>query len=244
MENSATFFNYWDRSMRIGSYVSIVIAILIFLIYEFRLSRIKDLKAKYDYVNLNEIKYFWYSLIVVIVAIAFMINSMGTVTISGKTMLWFYVRLFITASFVIIAYVIFFGMVKIYYPKFVEKRLKKLREQPRISPAGNRMRKLSEEEEDAHLEASQIAEESIHSIDYDVWIDEKTGYKKIEKYFSYQHAEECPHCGYYTFKIEKEEIEKQPTQTESGIIIKHYQCHYCQHREARSIPVARLSENA
>lgn len=59
------------------------------------------------------------------------------------------------------------------------------------------MRKLNEEEEDAHLDAAQLAEEAeIHSVDYDVWLDEKTGYKKIEKYDSYLHAEKCQECGF------------------------------------------------
>ena len=69
------------------------------------------------------------------------------------------------------------------------------------------------DEEDAHLDASQIAEEAsaIHSVDYDVWIDEKTGYKSIEKYMNYQHSEECPNCGFTTFKIDNEEVEQAPT---------------------------------
>lgn len=243
MENSANFLTYWDQSMRLGSYAFVAIGVLIFIYYELRVSTITDLKKKYDFVNLNEIKYFWYSVIALIVAVALFINSVGTVAIAKKTMLWFYVRIFITASFAVIAYFIFFGMVRIYYPRSVEKRLKKLRSKPRISPDGNVMRKLSEEEEDAHLEASQIAEEEVHSIDYDVWIDEKTGYKKIEKYFSYQHAEECPGCGYYTLKINHEEVETPPTLTESGLLLKHYSCNYCDHKEQREVVIAKLSEN-
>jgi hypothetical protein len=38
-------------------------------------------------------------------------------------MRWFYVRLFITASFGVIAYIIFYSLVRIYYPRQVEKRL-------------------------------------------------------------------------------------------------------------------------
>jgi hypothetical protein len=160
-------------------------------------------------------------------------------------MLYFYVRIFITACFAVIAYFVFFSMVKIYYPRSVEKRLNKLRNTPRISPAGNAMRKLSEEEEDAHLEASQIAEESsaIHSVDYDVWIDEKTGYKTVEKYLNYQHTEECPECGYFTLKIAHEEVEKAPSQDESGLLAKHYKCGYCNHRELREVTIAKLSDN-
>jgi hypothetical protein len=240
------FINSWDHYMAIGAYVSLGIAILILLYHEFRIFQIKDFKEKYDYVNLYEIRFFWYAVLAVMVTVAFFANTLGTEEItSGGRMLWFYVRLFITVCFVIIGYFVFFSMVRIYYPRSVAKRLKKLRNTPRISPDGNLMRKLSEEEEDAHLEASQIAEESsdVHSVDYDVWIDEKTGYKKVEKYMSYLHAEECPDCGYFTLKIDSEEVEKNPTESEEGILVKHYRCSYCNHRELREVTLAMLSEN-
>ena len=138
------------------------------------------------------------------------------------------------------------NMLKFYYPFFIEKRLKALRYKPRVSPkTGKAMKLLSEEEEDAHLEASQIAEEAsgIHSVDYDVWLDEKTGFKKVEKYMAYQHSEECPECGYYTMKIYNEEVEKAPTNSEPGLLLNHYRCGYCRHREVREVALAKLSTN-
>jgi hypothetical protein len=106
------------------------------------------------------------------------------------------------------------------------------------------MRKLHENEEDAHLDASQIAEEAnVHSVDYDVWLDEATGFKKVEKYDTYQHAIECSECGYFTMKIYNEEIGTKPTATENGVLIKHFKCSYCKHREIREVVLAKLSEN-
>jgi len=106
------------------------------------------------------------------------------------------------------------------------------------------MRKLDETEEDIHLDADQIAEEAnVHSVDYDVWLDDKTGYKKIEKYDSYLHAEECSECGYFTLKIYREEIESKPTVNEPGLLLKHYRCSYCNHHEARGVNLAKLSSN-
>lgn len=245
MEETA-FVSDWDRYMELGALVCVVIGVLILLYHEFRVLQIKDYKEKYDYVNLNEVRYFWYAVLSVVVAFAFYANSIYTYKIfEHRSILWFYVRLFITVSFVVIGYFVFYSMVRIYYPRYVEKRLVKLRNKPRVSPAGNLMRKLSEEEEDAHLDAQQIAEEAsgVHSIDYDVWIDEKSGYKKIEKYESYLHAEQCPECGFFTFKIRKEEVEVKPTQTESGLLVKHYQCDYCNHREARETRLAALAKN-
>lgn len=240
------FFESWDQYMTFGAYISLAVAIFILLYHEFKIFQIKDYKEKYDYVNQNEIRFFWYAVLAVIFMIGFIGNRIGTEEIIvSKRMMWFYVRLFMTMSFIVIGYFVFYSMVRIYYPRSVEKRLKKLRNTPRISPDGNQMRKLSEEEEDAHLEESQIAEENsdVHSVDYDVWIDEKSGYKKVEKYMSYLHAEECPECGYYTLKIDSEEVEKRPTATESGLLAKHYKCSYCNYRELREVTLSNLSKN-
>ena len=180
-----------------------------------------------------------------VVAVAFYANSIGTHLIMTKGMLWFYVRLFITVSLLTIAYFIVFSMVQIYYPRYLEKRLTRLRNTPRTSPAGNLMRKLHDHEEDAHLDASQITEQvNVHSVDYDIWIDDKTGFKKVEKYDAYQHAIECSECGYVTMKIYSEEIETKPTATEDGLLLKHYRCSYCKHREAREVVLAKLADNA
>jgi hypothetical protein len=234
----------WDKYMDIAAIACIAIGALIFLYHEFQVLKIKDYKEKYDYVNLHEVRYFWYAILAVIFAAAFYANSIATEQLLTKGHLWFWVRIFITVSFVVIFYFVFYSMVRIYYPRYVEKRLVKLRSTPRTSPAGNAMRKLDESEEDIHLDASQIAEEAnVHSVDYDVWLDDKTGYKKIEKYDSYLHAEQCSECGFYTFKINKEEIEVKPTADESGLLLKHYKCSYCNHREAKEVKLAKLSSN-
>lgn len=243
MEVPYEFLNTWNQYMLQGTVVLIVLGFLILLYHEVRILMIRDYKEKYDYVNLNEIKFFWYAVICFIAAGFMFFNTLATELIHRNGMNWFYVRLFITVSFTVIAYFIFYSLIRIYYPRSVEKRLRKLRNKPRKSPAGNLMRKLSEAEEDAHLEEHMIHEEQFHSVDYDVWIDDATGYKKIEKYLAYQHAEECPACGYFTLRIEREEIEKMPTQEETGLFLKHYVCSYCGHREVREQTLAKLSAN-
>jgi hypothetical protein len=246
MEPNHAFLISWDFYMIRGCFALVGVGLLILLYHEFRVFQIKDYKEKYDYVNLHEIRYFWYAVMAFILAAALYCNSIWTeeITSTARGMLFFYVRIFITVSLTLIAYFAFYSMVRIYYPKYLEKRLNKLRNTPRISPDGNKMRKLSEEEEDTHLEADMIAEEAnVHSVDYDVWIDDKTGFKKIEKYNSYQHAEECSECGYYTMMIDREEIEKAPTANEPGLLLKHYKCNFCNHREAREVKLAKLSDN-
>lgn len=243
MGTGTTFLSSWDQIMYVGAVAAVGFSVLILLYHEYKVLQIKDYKEKYDYVNLHEVRYFWYSIIGVMLAAAFFANTIQSNKIESAGMLWFYVRLGITVCFFIIGYFIFNSLVRIYYPRFLEKRLTKLRNTPRRSPAGNVMRKLTESEEEHHLENSKTDGE-VHSIDYDIWLDDKTGFKKIEKYHAFQHAEECSECGYFTMKIDREEIEQAPTATEDGLLLKHYKCSYCNHREQREVVVARLSTNA
>lgn len=221
------------------------LAILTFLYHEYKVLSLKEYKAKYDYVILHEIKFFVYAVKLAVVAICFYANSVMTDWVMRKGWDWFLGRFLLMGGVAVVFYVFLSNLIRIYYPRGLEKRLHRLRNTPRISPAGNAMRKLSEEEEDAHMEADQIAEEgsSIHSVDYDVWLDEKTGYKKIEKYFAYHHTEECKDCGYITLKLMNEEVTLKPTQDTPGELTKHYKCTFCNHRERRIVHLAKLSEN-
>jgi hypothetical protein len=243
METVSTFLGQWDQFMSIGSVACIVIGVLMLLYHEFKVLQIKDFKQKYDYVNQHEIQYFWYAVIAFIIAAVAYTNTIATQKILTDGMRWFYVRLFITISFGVIAYIISFSLVRIYYPRQLERRLTRLRNTPRISPDGNIMRKLAASEEEHHLEEGMRTPGEVHTIDYDIWIDEKTGFKKIEKYPAHEHAEECSECGYYTMRMDQEEIEQAPTSSEEGVLLTHYKCSYCGHREQREITVAKLSAN-
>ncbi len=243
METTSSFFSTWDQYMYVGAATCVLLGVLILLYHEFKVFQLKDNKQKYDYVNLHEIRYFWYAVMAFIAAAALYANTVATEKILDEGIRWFYVRIFITLSFAVIAYITFYSLVRIYYPRQLEKRLNRLRNKPRVSPSGNVMRKLRESEEEHHLEEFMKTEGKIHSIDYDIWLDEKTGFKKIEKYPAYQHVEECSECGYFTMKLEAEEIEQAPTLEENGFLLKHYKCTYCGHREQTEVIVVKLSAN-
>ena len=243
METTSTFFSAWDQYMYFGAGACVMIGVLILLYHEYKVLQLKDYKQKYDYVNLHEVRYFWYAIIAFIAAAAFYANTIATDKILNEGIRWFYVRVFITACFAVIAYNTFYSLIRIYYPRQLERRLTKLRNTPRISPGGNIMRKLSESEEEHHLEELLKTEGKVHSIDYDIWLDEQTGFKKIEKYPAYQHMEECSECGFFTMKLEDEEVEQMPTVNEQGLLLKHYRCTYCGHREQHQIVVTKLSAN-
>lgn len=245
MENTTTFIETWGSYFILGSYVCFGIALLIILFHEIKIIMTANEKDRYDYVNQHEIRFFWYANIAFIAGVSLFFSAVITPKVPVDNSMKPYVSIFFLAGFVVITYLILSSVVRILYPRFLENRLMRIRNKPRMSATGNKMRKLSAEEGAVHLEEDQLAEHtsSIHSVEYDVWLDEKTGQKKVEKYMAYQHAEKCGECGFYTMKIDTEEVVKIPSLQEPGILLEHYRCSYCKHREAREVPIAALSSN-
>jgi hypothetical protein len=209
------------------------LAVIIVLFHLIKLAVTSEAKSKYDYINRSEINILWIASIFLILGGAFYGNAHINDLL---TPLWLFVRAFLTVSFGLIAAFFLQNYLKFYYPFYVEKRLKALRYKPRVSPqSGKPMKLLSEEEEDAYLDEGMQAEENFFSVDYDVWLDEETGYTKIEKYAGHLHAEQCPECNYQTFKVMKEEVIKPATAIEQGELLKHYNCGYCGHKAKKTV---------
>lgn len=240
MNVNMDIINVWNMYGQYVAFALYGLAILMLLGYFLKLSSTKELKDKYDIINKREINMLWYATIAVIIATAVLANTF----ILDLTMLWLlFVRLFLTVMMSIITGTIVQNILKFYYPFYIEKRLKKLRYQPRISPKnGKPMKLLSEDEEDVYLDEGMQAEENIFSIDYDVWIDEENNYTKIEKYSGHLHAQQCPECNYQTFKVTKEELITAPTVDEEGELMKYFDCGYCGHKSKRPVKVTKLQE--
>ena len=183
-------WNAWGRNIAIAF---ILFAVFRIAYHYLKLVTIKDFKMRYDFISQNEISALWTATILFLIGAGVMANSF----ISEIGVFWFIIRGFVTLVVAFLIGVIVNNMLKFYYPFNLEKRLKKLRYKPRISPkTGKPMKLMSEEEEDVYLDEGMQAEEDVFSIDYDVWLDEETGFTKIEKYSGHLHAEECPECGY------------------------------------------------
>ncbi|HHP7240959.1 MAG TPA: hypothetical protein ACFCUD_04775 [Cyclobacteriaceae bacterium] len=237
MENiSPSIIEAWNTYGRIAAYLVAGAGLVYFLIHLFKLMTIKDFKTKYDYINQNEINVLWVSSLLVIIGVAIYTNTL----VEQTAYLWFIIRIFMSTAFAIIAGIIVQNIIKFYYPFYIEKRLKKLRYTPRVSPDGRKMKLLSEEEEDVYLDEGMQAEEDAYSVDYDVWIDEVSGFTKIEKYNGRLHALQCPECNYQTLKVAREEIIQSPTTTEEGELMKYFECGYCGHKERKSFKVAKV----
>jgi hypothetical protein len=207
------------------------------LAHHVKIATISTYKGRYDYINAFEIGHYKKVFICLGVAAALAINlyGMGKISVMG---VWFFVRLFIAvAGGTLVAYVAYL-VLDYYYPTIVHRKLRKWRYMPRTGKSGNKMRLLGEEEEDVHLEEGMQAEENVFSIDYDVWIDERTNDIKIEKYPGHLQALKCNSCGFYTMKVVKEEITRQPAAEIPGELIKHYQCYYCKSVRATAFNIS------
>jgi hypothetical protein len=228
----------WHKAMTVGAIFFFAIGILIYLIHMFRVSMIKDYHEKYDYINNNEIKWFKFVFYSFGLAVLMLINLYG----AGKVPevgVWFFVRLFFSVAGATIVGYISALVLEYYYPTKLNSKLKKWRYMPRINPkTGNKMRVLSEAEEDVHLDAGKRAEEDVFSIDYDVWIDEKTNDVQIEKYQGHLTALRCGNCGFYTMRVVREEISEMHENGSPKEIIKHYQCSYCKSVRATAFQVS------
>ncbi|MEM8939731.1 MAG: hypothetical protein AAGC64_10335 [Bacteroidota bacterium] len=222
-----------------GGYVAmsvIGVGLLILLGHYFKLLATNDYKTRYDYINMHEINMLWNGTLLIIIGGTLFFNTV----FKESNWVWFFVRVFMSSMFAVILGVIMQNILKFYYPFYIEKRLKKLRYFPRTSPDGRKMKLLSEEEEDVYLDDGMQAEENVFSVDYDVWIDEESGYTKIEKYNGRLHALQCSNCNYQTLKVDREEVIQQASEIEEGELIKYYICRYCSHKERRSFKIAKI----
>lgn len=236
--NHSAFLEAWHNAMILGAIFMVTIGILVYLFHSLRVSLIDDYHLKYNYINTKEIRnyklvYYCFGVAVMLLINLYQMDKMREVEV------WFFVRFFMgVAGGTLVGYVAHL-ILEYYYPTRLDKKLKKWRFMPRINPANNsKMRLLSEEEEDVHLQEGMIAEENVFSIDYDVWIDEKTGDVLIEKYEGRLQALKCNSCGFYTMRIIKEEVTKQPTADEPGELVKNYQCSYCKSVRATSFNIS------
>ena len=221
------FLDTWANIMWVLFFIALGISILVFFVYKFKYWSTKDLKEKFDLASQSETGMLQTSQYILAVAIFFVINTQKTDTVQ-LSLVWFGIRIFIGLAIGTLHGYVMFLIFKYYYPGPLSKKLEKLRYTPRINPkTGNKMKLLSEDEEDAYLDEGMQAEENVFSVDYDVWIDPQTGDTKIEKYQGHLTALECDRCGFQTLRLVKEEVLQEATEYYDGELQQEFNCSYC-----------------
>lgn len=123
------------------------------------------------------------------------------------------------------------------------KTLGALRDAPRTCECGQPMRKLGEGEDDRHLKQGNVAEESIQSVDYDMWAC-ACGKTQIEAYPGKAHAQPCPKCGFKTFRQTGARTLVRATTMSTGIRETTNSCAHCGHTKVDTHIIPKVSTSS
>ena len=102
-------WNYWGK---ISALAFISLAALRLVFYWIKLASTKDLKAKYDFINQNEIPALWQSTLLLLIGAGIMAN----VFIGEIGLFWLIIRGFVTLCIGFIIGVVANNMYQFYYP--------------------------------------------------------------------------------------------------------------------------------
>lgn len=119
--------------------------------------------------------------------------------------------------------------------------IRRWRESPRVCPeCGGGMNRLSETDDDTYLKPTQVREEELKSVDYDVHVCSACGTTVTEQFRGRKYSvyTACPTCKAMACRQTKREVVRKPTYTSSGEALVHFKCLACaaSHTKASSIP--------
>ena len=236
------FVDHWHEIVLIWAEITAIASVVIFVYYHLLLVLKRKPTRKHEFMEKNEIRYYWLTAVGLIVSFSLFLNSVivrenvtsSTFILATKTFVTIGIG-FALAYFLNI-------YLHVYYPFRLEKKLHRLRFKPRVSPVtGNNMRMLTEEEEDVHLTKDMIEHEKINAYEYDVWVDDESDFKLIETYKGSLHLVICEKCSYRTAHEIKEEMIMEPTDKQEGLLKKYYECSYCDNKQTKTSKIAPLT---
>jgi len=108
------------------------------------------------------------------------------------------------------------------------------------------MRRLSESQDDQYLDPGERREESLKSVDYDVWLCPTCGYHTTLSYNSlFSRYQSCRQCGHKTLS-EKSRTVVSPTYSSTGTAEITQDCQHCNHHYVftRTIPRRQRSSSS
>jgi uncharacterized protein len=113
------------------------------------------------------------------------------------------------------------------------------------SKCGASLELLSEQEEDPKLQAVQLLEEKIGSVDYDVWFCPACLNHDTERYVKhFSGFKDCPECTGRTFKEDSPVVISAATTLSSGQSRVDGRCVFCNHKAVRYIVLPRIQESS
>ncbi len=130
--------------------------------------------------------------------------------------------------------------------RIIESLKQRYRNMIRFSgKTGELLHKMNDEEEDKYLSQGQITEEIIRSVDYDVWIDEKTNDSLILAYRPFfSKFTSCPKCGFKTYTQDYDRQIVAATTYSSGSGERKNSCRNCKHQVISRYTIARIQRSS
>ena len=237
-----TLGEIWIQLFKNGSFGFILLLVINQMVYFVLLMSKTNRSDKYKFAAHNEVKYLKRTANLFSIAIFFYLFGL----ISGCLGLaQSYEFIFVAFMAFMITFMIGYGFtmyLQYYYPFVLEKRLRAIRFKKLKSSSGNYMKLLNELEEDEFMSDEMIALEDASEADFDVWIDEVSGEKIIQKYDISEKALICSKCNFRTLKERKEKILKDASEFEEGFLERTYNCTYCNHRELKEVKILSWSK--
>jgi|GEM_PF-5633869 len=109
---------------------------------------------------------------------------------------------------------------------------------------GTRLTLLDETEDDLKLPAAQQLEESLGSVDYDVWVCPACLKEDVKEYTSWWSSfTECPKCNRRTYS-EKRSVVTHPTRYSSGLAQLDGTCVSCKHQGSRTVVIPMITSSS
>ncbi len=140
-----------------------------------------------------------------------------------------------------IFFTIIFPLFMLFFCIFFFLKRKNLRNKPIIcSQCGNKMRKLNALDELAYLTPAQQTEETIKSIDYDVWLCDNCKHKEIFSYSKMSLYSPCPHCHAVAYFLTGDYIVSRATTFSSGTGERVYNCKNCHITDKKRYTIPRI----
>ena len=141
---------------------------------------------------------------------------------------------------------IFFPLPFLFYKFWKDLNQGKLRKMPyTCDRCGNTMSRIDENADDAYLSSSQLKEEQLHSVDYDVWHCNNCGNQKILNYVNYfSKYQECPNCKTHAYYHSKTVTLVSPTYSSTGSGEKIFDCLQCHHQDKKHFTIPMLTRSS
>jgi uncharacterized protein len=141
---------------------------------------------------------------------------------------------------------LFFPVPFLFYVFYYLNHKRSLRNHPRNCKAcSNELLKLSEIADDQHLTKSQLLEEELKSVDYDVWFCGKCSAKQVLSYKNtFSKYSECKSCKTRAYYLQSNITLVSPTYDSSGTGEKTYMCKYCHKSHSETYSIARLERSS